>query len=353
MKQTRFIVTAVAVTAMLLQAQQPVGAAGSEPTWGMTGTRVAIGANADADVAVFPDGSVRLYYQVIGRERNVVSHVSTDNGATWTREPGNRISNAAFPSLLQMPDKSWRMYIQTNIGMTTGIAYATSADGVTWQAPTSLVLTIGGEPYAIDTVGGHSILRLKDGTYLMAYIGTAGQAGSLFWATSPDGIAWTKKGFVIDARDEIALHHVGIDGAELVQWDDNTVKLYFRGFTGIEVVEYVNGAFTSPSQTVIRQVNGKYAIVPGDPTLGYYGGRWHLFHGMGPKSDSSQPDEGIYEASYVAPVQPAPVATATPTASPKPSSAAPAPKKLITCTKGKLTKKVATAKCPAGWKPKK
>lgn len=361
-----FLITCFLVSTFLVTPAQ----ADSEPTWGRMGTPVAICACADADVVVFSNNLIRIYYQVIGPSREVLSKSSTDNGITWIQDPGVRISNGAFPSLLKMKDGTWRMYLQTNVGSQSGIGYATSTDGLTWTAPTKIGLAVGGDAYPIDTVGGHSVLQLSDGTFLMAYIGTAGQAGSMFWATSPDGDTWTKKGMIIDARDDIAKYHVGIDGAELVQWDANTVKLYYRGQSGIEVLNYEGGKFGTKGKTLIPNAQDAkgVAIVAGDPTLAYYGGRWHMFHGMGPKQNSSAPDEGIYEASYVAAVEAQPSAspTAMNTPSPTPTQVSPTPissptpeptiKKLaITCIKGKSIKKIVAInpKCPLGYKIKK
>lgn len=348
-----------------------------EPSWGKMGTRVAICACADAEIAVITNDLVRIYYQILGPNRDILSKSSTDNGVTWTQDPGVRISSAAFPSLLKMKDGSWRMYIQTNIGAVSGIGYSTSNDGLVWSAVSKIVLTTGGDAYPIDTVGGHSVLQLSDGTFLMTYIGTAGQAGSLFWATSVDGDTWVKKGMIIDARDEIAKYRVGIDGSELVQWDANLVKLYFRGFKGIEVLNYTDGKFETESKVVIANSQDAtgMAIVPGDPTLAYYGGRWHMFHGMGPKQNSSAPDEGIYEASYSAAVvsnttiapqanptsSPTPSTSATPlpnpvsSSQPKVTPSSQAKKTTIKCVKGKTVKNISgiNPKCPSGYKIKK
>ena len=338
------------------------------------GTRVAICACADADVAVFPGNVVRLYYQVIGPSREILSKSSTDNGLTWTQDPGVRISNGAFPSLLKMKDGKWRMYIQTSVGGVNGIGYSTSVDGLTWTAVSKIDLKVGGDSYPIDTVGGHSVLQLNDGTFLMTYIGTAGQAGSLFWATSQDGENWSKKGFIIDAREEIAKYRVGIDGSELVQWDSTLVKVYYRGASGIEVLNFLGDKFESKGRTLIPNAQDAtgMAVVAGDPTLEFYGGRWHMFHGMGPKQNASAPDEGIYEASYVAASAPSSTPSPTPSAissvapSNTPSASSPsaipqpvkstAPTKVtITCVKGKTIKKITgvSPKCPPGFKVRK
>lgn len=336
------------------------------------GSRVAICACADADVALFPNNLVRIYYQVLGPNREILSKSSTDNGVTWVQDSGVRISNGAFPSLLKMKDGSWRMYIQTNISGESGIGYSTSSDGLTWTPVTKIGLKAGGEEYAVDNVGGHSVLQLADGSYLMTYIGSAGQAGSLFWATSSDGESWIKKGFIIDAREEIAKYRVGIDGSELVQWDSNLIKLYYRGASGIEVLQYLGTKFESKGRTVIPNAQDAtgMAVVAGDPTLEFYGGRWHMFHGMGPKQNPSAPDEGIYEASYGAPVvstpTPTPVTTPSPSASMTVITTSPSatpqqtkstqPKKVtIKCVKGVTVKKVTaiSPKCPPGYKIRK
>jgi BNR repeat-like domain len=337
-----------------------------EPIWSIQGTPIAICACSDAKVVVVSKNLIRVYYQLFGSDQQIVSKSSTDNGATWTADPGVRISNAAFPEVIKLKDGSYRMYVQTTVNNVKGIGYSTSTDGLAWSAVTKIVLGTNGEPFTSINVGNASVLQLSDGSYLMAYISSAanGSGGSLMYATSSDGDTWTRKGFIVDDRSNQQMSGQGLDGPELVQWDSDHVKLYFTGHQGIQELDFVAGQFVGLNNVVFANVKDSKSpsgmLGVGDVSLAYFGDRWHMFFGIGPVQNSFSLSQGIYDAGYQAGTAPTPVVSQSPSpaATAINSNSAPQPKKgmkTITCTKAKTIKKITgfNVKCPPGYQQKK
>lgn len=89
-----------------------LAASGDGVSFALTGVVVDLG--GVPELATLPDGRIRLF--VTGRG-GIQSLVSADGGATWTEEPGARLSGdgrlVADPSALLMPDGSWTLYYKT------------------------------------------------------------------------------------------------------------------------------------------------------------------------------------------------------------------------------------------------
>jgi len=86
-------------------------------------------------------------------------------------------------------------YAATDGSSITWIMYATSADGVTWTKHGSVFSPgpLGEEEQVIYQC------VLRDGsTYKMWYSGYDGSNYRIFYATSPDGLAWSRQGMVMD-----------------------------------------------------------------------------------------------------------------------------------------------------------
>jgi len=99
------------------------------------------------NLVVAADGSVRVYY-VAGGVSGIASMRSTDGGKTWVPDPGYRIAGQNLgpgggaigpsdPTVLQMPDGSYVMFLEmatyTSAGQSNAyVINATSSDGLTF-----------------------------------------------------------------------------------------------------------------------------------------------------------------------------------------------------------------------------
>jgi predicted GH43/DUF377 family glycosyl hydrolase len=112
----------------------------------------------------------------------------------WRKDPSNPLLGGSFGSCFDASvlagDAGYQMWFSWR--PRGGIGYSTSADGVAWSAP---VLALAPDPTSgwEDVVNRAGVVRRGD-DYHMWYSGQAGSSSSIGYATSPDGVAWTKVG---------------------------------------------------------------------------------------------------------------------------------------------------------------
>lgn len=269
----------------------------SIPTW-INGSSVISGQFADADVINLGDGKYRMYYseepETPGFSGRVYSAVSND-GINWTKENGIRMVWATFPSVIRTNDNKFRIYFQ-NQGV---IKSAISSDGLSWQEERGTRIDATNPAgLALTKVASPTVIKLDD-KYLMVYRGDLNQRYSadvpnnetelLLWATSVDGLTFEKQGIAFDSRNS---EFKGLlDGPDLVQWDDGSIRLYFWSYRGVYHLNYQDGNFSKTASfdfsidpSVPFPMNP-----PGDPTLIKISDEWFMYYG--------QHTKGIYYAN--------------------------------------------------------
>lgn len=147
-------------------------------------------------------GLYRMYYTGAGGLSNLAIGLATSpDGVTWTRYPGNPVlvadsqpweGDVVEEPFVRAEGGSYKMWYDN----WTSIGYATSPDGVTWTKHPTPVLEPNPNPLAWDSkmVRAPSVVKVS-GQYVMAYTGT-GDPGlrQIGLATSSDGITWTRHG---------------------------------------------------------------------------------------------------------------------------------------------------------------
>jgi len=158
-------------------------------------------------VSVSPDvfydeASATFYLFTTGMRIGV--HTSRD-GQTWTEVSGARTPSPAFdPSVIAMPDGSYRMYYTFHSGSTPGspcsgkqLRYATSTNLVDWTARSDVLLSDLG-------CGVPNVVRAGEADYRLYYVrGGEGVAHGTYMATSPDGLAWTPRAGILTPSDMV------------------------------------------------------------------------------------------------------------------------------------------------------
>jgi len=265
------------------------------------------GTYADASIVQTAGDEWRLYYavqpEVQGNNLEVYSATSND-GKTWVQEPGTRKTMATFPEVVKNNDGSYRMYFQS-AGV---IKSASSADGLTFTDDSGTRIDKSNDlSLAFDNVAAPAVLLQDDGSYLMVYRGTVNTRYAadtpnsatqvLLWATSPDGLSWTKKGMAIDSRNDTLSGQ--LDGPNLVKWDDGKIHLFATTYDGVYESVFDGSAFQAGEITFAldspKQPNGepaKYGIPPGDPSLAKINGTWFMYYG------ATGSNSGIHYATY-------------------------------------------------------
>ena len=189
---------------------------------------------------VMKDGSLyKMWYE--GSDGNVrqLGYATSHNGINWTKYPGNPVLQAGPESYDQFvaghgtvlhEDGLYKLWYHA-IGDLDGIgdvdaiiAYATSPDGINWTKHGPVLV---GAPDSWDTgLWGPSVLKVN-GTYWMWY-----SAGgpiyniSIGAATSPDGVEWTRVGDTPVITDPGFINHysdphVIFDGGLFKVWMGN------------------------------------------------------------------------------------------------------------------------------------
>ena len=271
----------------------------SSKTW-QSGSVAVAGNYADADAVDLGDGRYRIYYslepEVSGFNGQVYTSISSD-GSNWTKEEGTRIEQATFPSVLKLPDGTFRMYYQN----AEAIKSAVSPDGLVWNKESGTRIdTSNPAGLTLTNVGAPTVAKIGD-KYVMVYFGAINEKYSaaglvpnnethpLLWATSSDGLTYEQKGIALDSRNNV--FKGWIDGPELVAWDTSENRLYFWGYKGIYYSVFANDKFSQP-QLTFSTATGNQVFPedpPGDPTLLKAGDTWYMYYG--------QHEKGIYYAT--------------------------------------------------------
>ena len=152
---------------------------------------------------VMVDGGVlKLYYECSDGFRAKTALATSADGIGWAKHPSNPVFegvsgqydyyNASTGSVVK-DGGVYKMWYTASAasGDDRGVAYATSTDGVSWTR-VGIVLPNGGAgEWDAATLGWPMVI--KDGAgYLMWYCGSNGTVSGIGYATSPDGITWTK-----------------------------------------------------------------------------------------------------------------------------------------------------------------
>ncbi len=283
--------------------EEIISESGPEPellTW-QAGQIALPGKYADADIVSLGNGQYRMYYsaepEVAGFKGQAYSAVSSD-GKNWVPETGIRMEWATFPSVIKIADGKYRMYYQ-NQGV---IKSAISSDGLRWEEEPGIRMdkenSLG---LRLENVAAPTVLKVGSQD-IMVYRGTINEKYPaqvpnnniqlLLWATSTDGLAFEKKGMALDSRTD---EFKGLlDGPELVEWDNNEIRLYFWSYKGVYHVTYLSGRFSAEAifdyTTNSNALNPFPENPPGDPTLAKIDNRWFLYYG--------QHTKGIYYAVF-------------------------------------------------------
>jgi hypothetical protein len=149
---------------------------------------------------VFYDAASATYYLYTTGMR--IGVYSSKDGTTWAEVTGASTPSPAFdPSVIAMPDGTYRMYFMSRSGMgpqaCSGkqLKYATSTDLVRWTAQSPVLLDDLG-------CGVPNVVRASDTDYRLYYVrGGSGIEHGTYMATSPDGLTWTPRAGILTPKD--------------------------------------------------------------------------------------------------------------------------------------------------------
>jgi predicted GH43/DUF377 family glycosyl hydrolase len=210
----------------------------------------------DAGEAAYPyvmkDGlTYRMWYAGYAAGTDwTIGYATSDDGIVWTKQnSGNAVlaqgAEGKFDSVsVYCPQvikdgATYKMWYSGSNGTNNQVGYATSSDGITWVKQNSgdPVVTVGaGGKFDSSQVFVSGILY--DGaSYKMLYIGFNGSVFNMGYATSPNGIAWTKQNsgdavFSFGLSGKFDRYLTSGTGAALLE-DDGAFKLWYGGNDGV------------------------------------------------------------------------------------------------------------------------
>jgi peptide/nickel transport system substrate-binding protein len=178
---------------------------------------------------------------------------SSSDGITWTKMLTNPVLSGTpgawdeagqerAPFVLK-EGGVYKMWYEGSSGGIRQLGYATSTNGIDWNPYSgNPVLAAGPEPFDQQAAAHGSVLN-DGGVYKLWYHAIGDQGPIIAYATSPNGIDWTKQGPVLTADP---------DGWDSAVWGPSVLKwngLYWMWYDGA-------GGYGSPAIGVVTSTNG-------------------------------------------------------------------------------------------------
>lgn len=206
---------------------------------------------------VFDGSNYRMWYT--GNGQNTVpsiGYATSSDGINWARHPNPVLLTGArgswefqgvsAPTVL-FKDGLWHMWYAGRGSSYFSIGYATSPDGITWTkyAQNPVLAGSGGEdaPDSTDVVSPHVLY--KEGLFHMWYAGK-GVNNQIFYATSPNGVQWTRhpNNPVLRLGGDFQWDN-GEIAAPSVIWTGAQFEMWYQGYSRGTLQSYIGHA-TSP-----------------------------------------------------------------------------------------------------------
>jgi predicted GH43/DUF377 family glycosyl hydrolase len=192
-----------------------------------------------APFVMYHEGQYKMWYEGSDGSVRQLGYATSPDGITWSKYEGNPVLEAGPEAYDQLAaahgavlyeGSTYKLWYHAkrpidDVNVPT-IAYATSADGISWTKYLgNPVLPLEAGTWEDWGIWGPSVVKVED-TYWMWYAGGALTHASIGVATSPDGISFEK--FPNNPVLSIADNDIGDPTVIL---DGETFKMWFNNFT--------------------------------------------------------------------------------------------------------------------------
>ena len=217
-----------------------------------------------------------------------IGYATSDNGMSWSKYGANPVlikgTSGAWDDegvgsscvIWDDDDNLYKMWYtgtpDNSSGATPGIGYATSPDGVDWTKYGTEPVIQAGSSGAWDDAGvlSPNVIKESDTSYKMWYSGRSADGGignlRIGYATSPDGVNWTKYGTepVIAKGIDPDWDSRGV-GVGTVIIDRGTYEIWFTGYKGSGESEFESAiGYASSSNGISWTKSGSNPVLEGD-----------------------------------------------------------------------------------------
>ncbi len=245
--------TAILATALMI----PLLASAQETKVWATRSDFESGQLVNLDAATSP-GHLLLAKRTINWSRYAGNPLLGPHPASWDSDW------VAAPNVLY-DGSVFRMWYQGCRGTVCDIGYATSSDGLGW-APYSGNPVLTADPLSWDTTLGNPHVLYDGGVYRMWYAGNGPLAIRIGYATSPDGVSWTRAAPWPVFNGTMAWDLAAVSTPAVVQVGSNFL-LYFSGHSG--TYSYSMGLATSTDGMHWTEDPGNPLLTPHLPWESY------------------------------------------------------------------------------------
>jgi predicted GH43/DUF377 family glycosyl hydrolase len=228
---------------------------------------------------VIKDGSTyKMWYTGMNAaDQRRVGYATSTDGINWTKYGTGAVltvggaaawdsAHVSMPNVVKVGENNFKMWYSGENGSESGIGYATSTDGITWTKPVAAaVLPYLGYDWDATPYAPKVIYDGK--SYHMWYSGCnfSGSDCQIGYASSPDGTTWTRRQMVLPLGGVGAFDRISADYGCVLQVG-STLRMFYSGY---DSASYAIGSATAPAPPVDTSYT------------------WHTFYGSSSISEAA------------------------------------------------------------------